>query len=144
MFTFSAKASASPKGWRSGWISLKNKEQCEKLIEAAKEIYFNALIANGSIENMKMFSDMAHANGLESYYWLSPVYPKGGEAKQYLQKLRPCDEAAYQEQRKWQQNMENGYQGGGEPLEGRTEYNFNPAPCTHNEAVMEATNRSIA
>ena len=54
--------------WRGGWCGLAD---LEKLVECAKETHFDALIAHGPKERMKVFSERARENEIESYYWSS-------------------------------------------------------------------------
>lgn len=134
-------AGAEETNWRSGWCSFRDEAECDELIATARELHFHALITKGPLEKMRMFSEHASRNGVESYLWFSPIGPRDG--KDYKQKLRPEEEEAFQKQQNDKQRMEHGYQGGGAPLPGHREYLWISPNCLDYPEVMAATKEHI-
>ncbi len=110
---------AEPAVWRSGWASMGKPEET---IACAREIGFNALIFHGPVERMKQWSAMTKANGIESYYWFSPIVSeKDAGLAALAQVMSAADEAALQKLQAAQEPKKGGYQFGGEPLPARRE-----------------------
>ncbi len=127
------------KGWRSAWIGLDN---LDKVLHAAKELNFNAVISHGEGGKFKDFIAAAKSAGLESYWWFSPAAPAGSGDKFLQQMSLEEDEllkgqlALAKENKLW---IDGSYQGGGEPLPGNNEVLLNNIPCFHCPEVVEAT-----
>lgn len=132
---------ASP--WRSGWVHWKTPEDLAALIATAKAVEFQALIASGSPERMRLFSEALEKSGIESYLWLSPIRPPKANPKDVEQQLRPKEELEFVAQNKNIKAYESGFQGGGEPLSGRVDYNICPIACFHRADVKQATRDAI-
>lgn len=136
LIAVAAMAADPSPAWRSGWIG--GDANLTNTIACARALSFHALISHGKGEQLLAFSEAAAAAGLESYWWFSPVGPTS-----CIQRLRPDEEAAWKAQQADPKKMENGYQGGGEPLAGHVDYNWNPTVCFHRPEVREATRAAV-
>ena len=125
--------------WRGGWGGLAD---LEKVVECAKEIRFNALIANGPKERMKRFSELARENGIESYYWFS-LTTRGEEMASLRQAMSEDDQKRLDEIKADTDPRKSGYQFGGEPLPGRQEVLLSPLQCFHRREVAEYSRKRI-
>jgi len=116
-FVAGAALAEEQKVWRSGWAGMKD---AEKVIACAQEIQFNALIFGGTVENMRKWSAMTKAAGIESYYWLSPIARKDNkEMEPFVQVMSPEDDAALVRIQGDKDPKKSGFQWGGEPLSHR-------------------------
>ena len=114
----------------------------EKLIECAKEIDFNALIAHAPKERMKAFAELTQENGIESYYWFS-LTTRAKEMSPFQQVMSEGDEKRLVELQADKDPKRGGYQSGGEPLPGRHEVLLAPLLCFHRPEVAEYSRKRI-
>lgn len=127
----SAAEQAEP--WRGGWCGVR---EPEKVIACAKALRFNALIAHSSKERMAAFASLAQENGIECYYWFSPI-AHGKSMESLRQVMSPEDEKRFAEIRADKDPYKHGYQFGGEPIPGRHEVLLSRILCFHRPKVVE-------
>ena len=132
-------AAAAEKPWRGGWCGIGN---IEKTVEVAKELHFNALIAHGSTKRMVAFTELCQKNGIESYYWYSPI-ARGKEQEPLRQVMSPEDEAAMAALKADKDPAKHGYQFGGEPVPGRHDVLLTRLLCFHRPEVVAYSQKKI-
>ncbi len=125
--------------WRAGWCSL---HKPEELVACAKELGFQALIAHGSKERMRVFCKLAKDAGLESYYWISLI-PKGKRMARFAQVMTPDDDRSLAAIKADKDPAKHGYQFGGEPLPNRHDVLLSPVLCFHRPEVFAYCQRII-
>lgn len=130
----SACAGREPAGptWRGGWGSARD---FDKVIAAAKEVEFNALILNGSPAAMKGYSEQLRQVGIESYWWFS-ITTRAPEMKDFVQVMSPEEQKALADITADKDPHKHGYQFGGEPLPDRLDVLQAPLLCFHRPEVV--------
>ena len=132
-------AASRAMSWRGGWCGLRD---IEKAIECAKEIRFNALIAHGKKERMQAFCELAQKNGIETYYWFSPI-ARGKDLEPLRQVMSPADEKRMAEIKADKDPHKHGYQFGGEPLPGNHGVLLTRLLCFHRLEVVAHCQKQI-
>jgi len=135
-----AEKAAPEKPWRGGWGGMRDPE---KVIACARELQFNALIVNGPVDRMNDFIALAKKEGIDVYYWFSPI-ARGKELEPWRQHMRPEDEQRLLEIRADKDPKKSGYQSGGEPLPGHHDVLRARLLCFHRPEVIEHCKRKIA
>ena len=135
-----ATAASPARPWRGGWCSLRDPEAA---VECAKELQFTALIAHSSPQKMAAFTDLAQANGIEAYYWFSPI-ARGKALAPLRQVMGPADEKRMAEIAADKSPRRHGYQSGGEPLPGHHDVLLTRILCFHRPEVVAHCRKQIA
>ena len=117
------------KAWRSGWASIRREP--EKVIACAKALRFNAIIAHDKPEALETFAKRAAKEGIETYYWLSPIVRRNSGLKALRQIMPPEDERRLAELAADKDPKRHGYQSGGEPQPGHHDVLRTRILCFH-------------
>ena len=125
--------------WRGGWTSTRD---VDKIIAAATELEFNALIFGGSKESMKDLSTRLRIVGIQSYWWFS-LTTRAPEMKDFHQAMGPEEEKALAEINADKDPLKHGYQWGGEPLPDRLDVLQSRLLCFHRPEVVEWTKAQV-
>jgi len=137
-FTLAAPTSRAASPWRAGWSDLRSPNE---LLAAAKELGFNAIIAQGPPEKLEAFARQAKEVGVEVYLWTNATAGKGQEA--LAQRMSPEEDALWAKLKADPDPRKHAYQFGGEPLEGHREVLQAPPLCLDRPEAMEAFQKRI-
>ena len=138
-FALGSADASGAKPWRGGWCGLRD---IEAVVQCAKDVQFNALIAHGRVDRMAAFCELAHKHGIEPYYWFSPI-ARGDALAPLRQVMRPADETRMAEIKADKDPLRHGYQSGGEPLAGHHDVLLTRILCFHRPEVVEHCQRKI-
>ena len=72
------------KGWRVAWLG--GHKYKEKVLQAAKELNFDAVVVYWDKEKTVDFIKLARSYGLDTYTWIFPMFPDGNKNK-YKQQM---------------------------------------------------------
>ena len=129
------------KAWRSGWAGIRREPG--KVIACAKALRFNAIITGAKPEKLEVFAKLAKKEGIETYYWLSPVVRRKSTMKAYRQIMPPEDEKRLAELNADKDPKRHGYQSGGEPQPGHHEVLRTRLLCFHRPEVRAFIRKEI-
>ncbi len=138
LFSCAGTDAARP-AWRGGWASARD---VDKLIPAAKELRFDALIFSGPVERMREISSLLRSVGIESYGWFS-LTSRDPALKDFFQCMSPEEEKALEAIAADKSPSRGGYQFGGEPLPGRLDVLQTRLLCFHRPEVAAWAKRQV-
>jgi len=138
VFTLAAPASRAGETWRAGWSNLNNPAE---VLKVAKELRFNAIVAQGPSEKLEAFAREAKAAGVEVYLWSNATPVKGEES--LTQKMSPEEDELWQKLKSDGDPKKHGYQFGGEPAQGRREVGQASPLCLDRPEAMAALEKRI-
>ncbi len=110
------------------------------MVTGATELGFNALILGGNPERLHEFIAKAKPAGIDTYWWFTPMAPKGGDPKLFQQAMPEKDQEIL---KKLSATKDWNHQYGGEPAPGTEDLFRRPLPCFHRTEVVEATKEAI-
>lgn len=118
--------------WRGGWANLRD---VDKVIAAATELEFNALIFGGQAPAMRELSTRLRIVGIQSYWWFS-LTTRAPEMREFVQVMSAEEERALAEIAGDKDPLKRGYQWGGEPLPERLDVLQARLLCFHRPEVV--------
>lgn len=133
-----AMTSKGAEPWRAGWSDLRNPSA---VLKVAKELGFNAIIAQGLSEKLEAFAKEANVAGVEVYLWTNATPVKGEEA--LAQKMSSEEDGLWEKLKADADPKKHAYQFGGEPAEGQREVGQASPLCLDRPEAMAALKKRI-
>jgi hypothetical protein len=125
--------------WRAAWCTTAD---AAKLVPAAGALRFNAIVAHGSMDRMRVLARRCRDADIECYYWVS-LAARSPAQRVLTQVMRPPDMERLEELAQTPDLAAIEYQFGGEPPPGKEDVLAQPLMCFHQPQTAELIRKNI-